>query len=48
MFSDSEWIEKEKALLHVIHNDPLGLLRNWGSELYIPHPQTVKRLLQSM
>ncbi|EFI66018.1 hypothetical protein BFZC1_24115 [Lysinibacillus fusiformis ZC1] len=48
MFNDSDLTDNEKALLAVIYDNPTGSLREWGQEIGIVHPQTVKRLFQSL
>jgi hypothetical protein len=48
MFNDSDLSENERQLLEEIYNNPEGSLRDWGKEIGITHPQTVKRLYQSL
>jgi hypothetical protein len=48
IFNDSDLTEKERKLLGVISDYPNGSLREWGKELGINHPQTVKRLYESL
>ncbi|MFE4352460.1 hypothetical protein [Peribacillus butanolivorans] len=48
MLSDPELNELEKRLLAVIYDYPDGSLREWGKEIGISHPQTVKRLFGSV
>lgn len=48
MFNDTDLTDKERQLLSIIYDYPSGSLREWGTELGITHPQTVKRLFQSL
>ncbi|MCI2253434.1 hypothetical protein L2D08_03540 [Domibacillus sp. PGB-M46] len=48
MFNAEELTEKERELLALIYDNPSGSLREWGSELGVPHPQTVRRLFDSL
>lgn len=48
MFNDIELTDEERNLLAVIYDYPSGSLREWGKELGINHPETVRRLFQTL
>lgn len=48
MFNESSLTEKERLLLTVIYDYPSGSFREWGKEMGINHPETVRRMLKSL
>jgi hypothetical protein len=48
MLNDRELNEKERMLLAEIYDFPSGSLRDWGNEIGISHPQSVKRIYKQL
>lgn len=48
MFNDSNLTTNERKLLEIIYDKPEGSLRDWGKCLGIDHPETVRRLYNSL
>jgi hypothetical protein len=48
IFSDESLTEKERKLLEAIYNNPVGSYREWGKEISVSHPETIRRLLNSL
>jgi hypothetical protein len=48
MFKDNGLTKEERQLLELIYDFPSGSLREWGEELGIKHPETVRRRFISL
>jgi hypothetical protein len=48
ILTDASLSTHEKALLSVIYDNPSDSYRTWGGKLGISHPQTIKRLHESI